>query len=399
LKKELFFVLLIVVSLVSVSLSGCTDSTQGDDGGSTTVEPVDGDYFANKAEVEYADYFSVDYHDNYKHVVVTDTSGTEYSYILVQKGTAAPENDDGSTVIEIPVDSIVTLSTTHLPALEIISELDTLKAVNAFSYINSGAVREIIDNGELEQVGSGSATNTEKIVALNPDIVMTTVSGYGLDDEHISTLRNLGQTPVVNQEHNEKTPLGRAEWIKFVSLFYNKEQEANEYFDAITADYESLAATANAVEDKPTVMAGMSWEGTWYVPGGESFVAEFIEDAGGSYVWADVNDTGSVTYDFESVFNRSQDAEYWLSDDMTLNDMSDLEAQNPLFLNFRAAQSGNVYSSYGKVNQGGGNDYYESGLVHPDIILEDLISIFHPELLPDHELVYYKHLENTTGGQ
>jgi iron complex transport system substrate-binding protein len=146
-------------------------------------------------------------------------------------------------------------------------------------------------------------------------------------------------------------------------------------------------------------MAGMSWEGTWYVPGGESFVAEFIEDAGGSYVWADVNDTGSVTYDFESVFNRSQDAEYWLSDDMTLNDMSDLEAQNPLFLNFRAAQSGNVYSSYGKVNQGGGNDYYESGLVHPDIILEDLISIFHPELLPEHELVYYKHLENTTGGQ
>ncbi len=386
--------LILLCFLILIAGSGCTDGTTTD---ANTSSGQGEDLFPDKANIEYARYFDVEYHNNYKTVTVSEPgTNVSYSYILVQKGTPAPEIAEGDMLIEVPVDSLVALSTTHLPGLEIIGEQQKLKAISNFDYVNSPKVREMIENGQLEQVKTGEDLNTEMIISLNPDIVMTTTVGDGAYDDHISHLRNMGLSPVINIEYKEETPLGQTEWIKFISLFFNKEKEANEYFDTVAGNYEQLAANVSNVDARPEVMAGMSWKGTWYVPGGKSLISTYIEDAGGSYVWDDDDHTSTIILDFETVFNQSSDTDYWITTQI-FNDMNDVQNKDPLLMELNPARQETIYTNCARVSEMGGNDYYESGIVHPDLILADLVSIFQPQVLPDHEPVYYKHVGNTSG--
>ncbi|WP_321430964.1 ABC transporter substrate-binding protein [uncultured Methanolobus sp.] len=390
--RNIILVFLLVIP--GILMSGCMD---GANTGSN--DPIDEnynaskDYFPDKIDIEYAQGFSVEYHNNYKMVTVEEPdSDVEYSYILVQKGTPVPDHDSDATVIEIPVESVAALSTTHLPALEIIGKTDKLKAVSSFAYINSVPVRQMIDDGTIEEVGTGSYMNTESMVRIDPDVIFTLTTGVPYDDKHIDNLADLGLKPVIVDEYKEKSALGQAEWIKFMSLFFNAEDEASEYFDGVAEDYMELAEKTKTVEDKPVVMSGIAWQGSWYIPGGNSLIAQYIEDAGATYFWEENNNTATVTLDFEAVFDKGKDADYWISSGMWDN-QEDLEAEDPLYLQFKSVSNGTVYTSYYRVNENGGNDYYESGTVRPDVVLADFVKIFHPELVPDHELYYFKRIE------
>ena len=310
----------------------------------------------------------------------------------MQKGTPVPEHEEDSVVIQIPVESVAALSTTHLPALEIIGETDKLKAVSSFAYINSVPVRQMIEDGTIEEVGTGSYMNTEAMVSIKPDVVFTLTTGVPYDDKHIDNLIDIGLKPVVVDEYKEESALAGAEWIKFISLFFNAEGKASEYFDQVASDYNELADMTKSVEDRPVVMSGMAWEGTWYVPGGNSLIAQYVNDAGATYFWNDNTDTGTVTLDFEAVFDMGKDADYWVSSG-TWSNLDELEAEDSLYIEFNSVNNGTVYSSYYKVNENGGNDYYELGVVRPDLVLADFVKMFHPELVPDHEMVFHKRIE------
>lgn len=395
--RNYILILLLVVSCVLIS--GCTGD-EAPEANTPTYEDYDPekDYFESKIDIEHAKGFSVEYQNNYKMVKVTEPqSGVEYSYILVQKGTPAPEHDSDSIVIEVPVESVAALSTTQLPALDIIGELDKLKAVSSFTYINSAPVREMIDEGTVEEVGTGSYMNTESMVKINPELILTLTTGIPYDDEHINNLVDMGLKPVVINEYKEETPLGQAEWIKFISLFFNEEKQASDYFAQVSKDYTTLAEITTSVEERPIVMSGMAWQGTWYVPGGKSFIAQYIEDAGADYFWGDNDNTASVTLDFEAVFDTGKDADYWVTSAMWTN-IEDVKNEDALYLEFMSVSNENVYTNYAKVNENGGNDYYESGVVRPDLVLADFVKMFHPELVPDHEFVYHRHLEAVSGG-
>lgn len=320
-----------------------------------------------------------------------------YTYVLVQRGTPVPDLGIDAMVIEIPVKSIVALSTTHLPALEITGELEKLKAVNSFNAVNTPVVREMIDEGRIKELGSGMNTNTELIVSISPEIIMTTTTGVTDYDEHIKELSDLGLKPVINIEYKESDPLGRAEWVKYISLFFNKEKEANAYFSNVSALYNELKSKTASVENKPTVMSGDTWEGIWYTPGGNSFVAQYLEDAGAIYFMSEDNHTASVPLDYEVVFDKGKDADYWISSGMW-DTLDEVVAEDPVYAQFKAVKDGNMYTNYFRVNEHGGNDYYESGLVRPEVVLADLVRIFHPELVPEHDLVYFKQLEPISGG-
>ena len=60
---------------------------------------------------------------------------------------------------------------------------------------------------------------------------------------------------------------------------------------------------------------------------------------------------------------------------------------------FKAYKTGNLFNNDKRNTPGGGFDFWESGVVNPDKVLADLIFIFHPELLPNHELYYYRKLK------
>ncbi len=200
---------------------------------------------------------------------------------------------------------------------------------------------------------------------------------------------------MLSAEAREADPLSRAEWIKFIALFYNREAQANEIFDAIVERYQSLIDLAADVTERPTVFLNAPWGDTWYMAGGQSYVAHLLRAAGADYLWSEDTSPDALYLDFETVYDQALDAEYWLHTS-TWSTLDEALAMDERFGDFAAFQSGQVYNNNLRTNPSGGNDYWESGVINPDLMLADLIRIFHPELLPDHDLVYYQQLAPLT---
>src|SRR5262249_21380263 len=143
---------------------------------------------------------------------------------------------------------------------------------------------------------------------------------------------------------------------------------------------------------RPTVFANTPYQGTWFMPGGKSYLAQFFADAGADYLWKDDPSTGSVSLSFESVFDKAADADFWVNAGFFWTQKADALADDSRCEHVAAFNSGQVYTNNGHVNANGGSDCFESGVADPDRILADLVKIFHPDLLPDHELYYYRQL-------
>lgn len=352
------------------------------------------DYFPQKAEVTHSSGFNIEYFDNYKVVTVNSPfpgAEEEATYLLVQCGTAVPDGFEEAVIIETPVDSFAAMSTTYLPHLPTLGVVDKLVGLDSLAFASTAAVRERIDAGEITEIGAGADVNVEQALDLDPDFVMTYSSGSA-DFDSQPKLEEAGITVVVNSDYLDTTPLGQAEWGKFLAAFFNQEAAANAWFEAVVAEYEALTAVAAAAEESPTVFVSSPFEGTWYMAGGKSYVAELLADAGASYLWADDESTSTLFLDFETVYDKASEADYWINIGFIAS-LADLAAADERFADFAAFQNGNVYNNDLRTNEFGGNDYYEGGAANPHWVLADLIKIFHPELLPDHEFVYYRLVE------
>ena len=352
------------------------------------------DYFPEKISLTHTAGFTIEYHNSYKVVTVaTPWPGAEAAqqYVLVQCGAPAPEGFGDAQIIDVPVKSIVTMSTTYLPFLEAYGVLDRLVGVDDVTYVNNPTVLAMAEAGKLAQIGYGASVNVEQLLDLAPALVMTYGSGSPDADAH-PVLLNAGLKVAVNAEWLETSPLGRAEWGKFMAIFFNKEATAEALFTDTVTHYEELKAQAAAVSTKPTVFTDSAYQGSWYVAGGRSFTAQLLADAGAAYLWADDESTASIPLAFEAIFDKAADADYWINVGY-VNSLQELQAADERYTDFAAFQAGNVWNNNKHQNANGGNDYYESAVAHPDAVLADLIAIFHPELLPDHAFVYYQKLQ------
>ncbi len=399
------FMLGLVLLLTVVALPHTHQSAVAQEAGATCVDNYEEgvDYFPAKVEPTYAAGFSVEYFNNYKVVTVDQpwvgaTEDDAFVYVLVQCGTPAPEGFDSAQIIEVPGGDVISMSTTQLPHLVELGVLDSLIGVDSYLYINTPEVLDLIDNGDLVEVGSGASVNIETVLDAEPDMVMTYASGFAEYDAH-PLLLDADITVVINAEWIEVTPLARAEWIKFTSTFFNAEEAANEVFGEIETEYNALVELTADIEDRPSVLTGTytSFGETWNIAGTESFVGTYIRDAGAEQVFAEHEDvagsTGTAFFDFETVYLEGLEADYWLPNVFGVSSLDALSALDERYADFVAFSEGHVYTDNARENENGGNDVYESGVLNPHIVLADLISIFHPELLPDHELVYYRHLQ------
>ncbi|MGF1490473.1 MAG: ABC transporter substrate-binding protein [Prochloraceae cyanobacterium] len=355
----------------------------------------DVDYFPEKVKLNYAKGFTVEYRKNYKIVTVKNpwrNADRSFQYILVKCGTPIPKGYDKSQTVYVPVTTMVAMSTTYLPYLPKLDLVDNLVGVSSFKNVNTPEVKKKITEGNLKQLGSSSEINIEQIIELNPDLIMTFGTGNLELDRH-SQLLEAGLFVAINGEYMENEPLGRTEWLKFIAVFFDREGRAEQIFSEIASKYEKIATLTENIENKPTVFTGFSYKGTWYVAGGKSYLAAYLEDAGANYIWSEIDSRGSLPKDFESVFNRGNDAEYWLAGSQNWQNLQDIINADDRYQNFNALRKGKVYNNNARLNETGGNDYWESGIANPDLVLADLIKIFHPQLLPEHELVYYQKLE------
>lgn len=352
------------------------------------------DYFPEKMELKHAKGFKIEYFKHYKVVTVTNPwrdAKEQFQYVLVHCGTPAPKGFDRAQVVNVPIKSIMTMSTTHLPHLEALGVQDKLVGHSEFKWVSSPSVVKMIKEGKLTEIGGGPAVNVEQVIAAKVDLVTASGVGDPKYDAH-PKLIEAGVKVGINAEYMEETPLGRSEWLKFTAAFFNKEQAANKYFEEVDSKYQAVSTRARAVPTKPAVFTNAPFQGTWYMPGGNSYVARSLADAGAKYLWDDDKSTGSIPLSFEAVFDRAKNADFWLSPGLPKS-MSELLAADSRFGEFAAVKNGKVWNNNNKLNENGGNDVFESAVLNPHLYLLDMVKALHPTLAAEHQFVWFRHLK------
>lgn len=343
-------------------------------------------------KVKYAQHFSLQKHEDFKAVIVKnpwEEGDTLAAYALYPMGKEAPRTEWAEFVIPVPIDKVVTTSSPHVGLVGLLGELDKITGVADDRYLYNHYVYEKVSRGEVLQVGSLKDSNLEILLDLFPDLVMKTgVDNVRNEDER---LLEAGIPISYNVEWMENNMLARAEWIKYVGAFFAKDEKADSIFRRVESEYLEAREIAREVDFRPEIMTGNNFKGTWYMPGSNNYLTKLIQDAGGEYHFKNEQSTGSLPLSFEVVLDKMIDADYWISP--RVKSLKELEMMDERYTLFKAFKEGNVYTFNKRMSENGGNDYWESGMARPDLILKDVIKIFHPELIPGHELYYYKKLQ------
>ena len=343
--------------------------------------------------VKHAKGLEIYKHEGYTLVKVTNPwpdAKEAFTYVMHRKGVAIPDSLKKYTVVQVPLQRVVVTSTTHIPSLEMLGVENTLVGFPNTDYISSPKTRALADAGKVREVGSNESLNTEVMIDLSPDAVV----GFSISSNNktLNSLQQSGMKVLYNGDWTEQTPLGKAEWIKFFGALYGLEDKAAKISTGIEKDYLATVSLANKASSHPTVLCGAMYQDVWYMPQGGSWAALFLKDAHANYLWTDAKGTGSLNLSFETVLDKAENADFWIgpSEFTSLKAMTN---SNPHYSRFKAFKNKNIYSFSNKKGAKGGILYYELAPNRPDLVLKDLISILHPELLPRHQLHFFEKLK------
>ncbi|MGB3849846.1 MAG: ABC transporter substrate-binding protein [Tunicatimonas sp.] len=356
----------------------------------TSTPPAAANQPIDTVRIHHARGFSLRYAAAYPLLQRYGTTDTTRYWLLPHGQTRPDTLPPTDKVIHVPVQRLVVTSTTHLGLVELLDARDHLVGIGQAKYVYDTAIRRRAARGELQEVSVGGSLNLESVLALQPDLVMVSASP-GAAVSQYQPLVDAGIPVVVNAEWQEASPLGKAEWVKLLAVLLGKESVANQRFAQITTTYDSLKQRVPTTAATPRVITGSPFQGAWYVPGRNSYVGQLLRDARAT--WPGENDTSAVSYNvaLETLYPYGLRADYWINPGM-YRQRSELREKDERLAAFLPYRRGEVYAHTRRVSDSGGNDYYESGAVRPDLVLADLIEILHPEVL-DHSLYYYRKLE------
>jgi len=368
----------LVILLISTFLFSCKNEKKTNL--SKIIKPA--------SSIKYAKGFDIQYFDNFKKLIIKapyQNSTETFEFILTD--TIAKNN---LTTIKTPIKSIVVTSTTHIPMLELLNVENKLVGFPNTNYISSEKTSTLISEGFVKELGHEESINTELLLDLNPDLVV----GFSLNSNNkmFATIEKLGIPVLLNGDWLEETPLGRAEWIKFFGVLFNKEKQADNIFNEIEKSYLEAKNIALKSKVKPTIISGGLFKDIWNLPAGDSFEATFLKDANTHYLWENSEGKGSLSLNIENVFEKGKDADIWISPSF-YNSLEQLQKANDIYSKFKAYQNKNIYTFVNKKGKKGGIIYFELAPTRPDLVLKDLIKIAHPELLKDYELSFYNKLK------
>lgn len=314
-----------------------------------------------------------------------DNESVKATYILEKASGLAPDSLDAITT---PAYKIACLSTTHVPMFAALKAYDHLSALAYTSYISDTMAQKYLASQKIWDIDGKGGLDKEALLASKSEYLMV----YPFEDASYSKYEDLGVELIYNAEYAEKHPLGKVEWIKFVGLLINQYDEAVTLFDSIADAYELLRKKVKQIApDKyPSVFTGSYFKGMWNAPNGESLVAQLLEDAGAHYVFKhDKGTSGNLIFDKETFIDRVNDVPYW---GRVIDQLENFNwpLSPELLAEFKAYQEHQVFYC-----DASASDYFGKGTLEPHIILADLIKLFHPALLPNHQPVYFKQLPAT----
>lgn len=338
---------------------------------------------------QYAKGFQVSYAAGYTLIDLQDPQkegGETFKYVLVARGTKPSGIPEDYIIIETPVRSAICMTSLQLSNFIKLEALDYVVGITSTRHLFNEEINERIKSGKTAKIGIEGNFDNEVIMSVNPDVIFISPFKRGGYD----AMREVGIPLIPHLGYKEMTPLGQAEWIKFIGLFIGREAEANSKFAAIEKHYNDLKALVADVKKRPVVFSGEIRGGNWYAVGGKSFLAQLFRDAGADYFLKDDPRSGGVTLDFETVYSQAENADYWRivnSYDGTFT-YEALKSTDARYADFRAFRDkGVIYCNMRE------KPFYESMPTQPEVVLEDLIKAFHPDLLPDYTPTYYERLK------
>jgi len=369
------------IFVVILCLAGCTKSH---------THQNYPDYSAkHKIEVQYAKGFRINHFSNCTQLIVRnpwDTTRVLDSYVLVDRNKKLPTDLPDGIIVRTPVKRVAFCSSVHAGMWNRLNKARLTVGVCEPEYFSIPLIVEGLKNGRITDLGMATSINLEKLIAAAPEILV--VSPF--ENTKRTEFEKIKLVVVKDASYMEESPLGRAEWIKFEAAFTNEDTLAAKIFSNIGKKYLDLCRKVATTTSRPTVFTEKKFGDIWYIAGGKSYLGRFLKDAGAQYIWKDLNQSGSMPFTFEKVYEKAVKADFWLlkyndaQRDLTYEALID---EYPLYANFNAYKMKQIFA----INTAK-NPFYEAGPMEPERVLADLIHIFHPELLPGYKPVYYFNL-------
>ncbi|MBO7129501.1 MAG: ABC transporter substrate-binding protein [Prevotella sp.] len=365
-------IIYVITALVLCACAGKNGSTSGQS--DTTTDSL------VEVSVKYATGFTVRDSADVRFVEV----GKKDCFALVHSDdTPVPAN---YIKVRVPIYNTICMTALQLSNFTVLNAHDVVKGITGTKNLFNQDILQRVKNGQIVKIGMEGNFDTELVLAANPNVIFISPSKRGGYD----AIKETGITLVPHLGYKELDPLGQAEWIKFVGMFIGKEKEANEVFAGIEKRYCDLKEAASAVSFRPTVFSGEMHYGNWHAVGGKNYLAQIFRDAGANYVIND-DETSGEDLEFEKMYALAANADYWrilnsFPGDFSYEALKASEPRNALFKAFKEKKV--IYCNMKQ------QPYYEITPVQPEVLLKDLVAIFHPELVePDYQPTYYRLLE------
>jgi len=318
--------------------------------------------------IEYAEHFELNIiDDGYELVILDPNTGEKEERFIIN-----PRIDR----------KIIGLTSTLNGMLNILSSSEQLVGVTSIDYVYDSSIIERHLLGEITEFGDETTFSVEKIISSNANTIF--YSGFGDKFPHREKLEKFNFTILPIYDWREQHPLGKAEWIKVVGILVNKEQEAIDYFEEVKRKYLLELEYAAAFNSHPTVVSGSLYNDIWYAPGGDSYMAQIIEDAGANYIYADLPGTGSLALSLEQILVDNDETKFWINPGFTTKEK--ILQINPHVDLLKAYD--NIYCYSPNINK-----FWENSAIEPHLVLRDLINIFHSETHSEEESEFYEKIE------
>ena len=337
--------------------------------------------------VDYATEFTVRDSADVRLVCI----GGNDRFALVKSGDV--QVPEGYTKVQVPIQRTICMTALQLSNFTILDAHDVVKGITGTKNLFNDDINQRAKDGRIVKIGMEGEFDTELILAANPDVIFISPSKRGGYD----AIRETGITLVPHLGYQELDPLGQAEWVKLVGMFIGKEREANEVFAGIEHRYNELKEKVERLKGEevqyPTVFSGEMHYGTWHAVGGKNYLAQIFKDAGATYV-IDDEETSGENLEFEKMYALAANADYWrilnsFPGEFRYEALKASEPRNELFKAFREKKV--IYCNMKQT------PYYEISPVMPDVLLKDLVAVFHPELVEDdYQPTFYRLLNSLT---
>jgi iron complex transport system substrate-binding protein len=371
-----------LILIVSFCLIGCVTSCIGPNKDKSETKSIQSN--SKSQLIKYSKYFQVVQIPNGYSLTIIEPKGQRQQQFILSTA------DSGIGMIKIPIQKLAVMSSMYGSMLAAIGEANRIVAIDNIHYQTEQSILDRYEQGKIKQVNVNQHLDVEAIIKLKPDLIID-YSNYYQSGNQPSALVKANIKTVLFHDYLETSPLARAEWIKVVGLLCNKFELVDSIFNSIESEYNQYKRLASIIKNRKNVFCETEFNGTWYVPAGNSYISNIIKDAGANYVFGNDTNSGSIPYPFETVYSKAKTADVWINVG-EIHTKLELLNRNKKYNWFKAFKTNEVYNNNKMLNVHEGNAIWNRGTIEPHIVLKDLIKIFYPELVPNDSLKYYKRL-------